>query len=389
MKTRILLLIVLNVFIAHSVICQGIEQIILNKKSTSCEEVSQSTSEVFAEYIQQGDIDSAKLILNYWEEKCEFSEPVIRARILIDLMESEDLDYLINKDFMWYLYNFQTRQDYGPQGFPYYDVGPYFGFVQPHSLFDKVLTKAFTELLAENNMDKQSTLISKFYTGQFDSVFHELQKDQLLDMPIHDVYHAEVKQVRKMTEGHFGWITGAWVPTGELKTLGVHPDLGFLAGWKIDRWNYDFIMAFKFLKAKNEYLATRKSSNTPESTNHFFGGQIGFEVGRDIFNKRNHEFQLLSGIAMDGIDVLQEDVDSDLDARSIVSYNLNIGVGYRFYTNGNFYLGVRAKYNVIDYTINNAIDLTGNAFTVHFVVGNVNNIYKSGLLKQLGQRMRQ
>lgn len=388
MNSKILLLLLLNFVISKSIISQDIEKMILSKKSPTCKDISQSTSEVFASYIEKRDIDSAKLILNYWEEKCEVSEPIMRAKILINLLGFKSIDYLVNDNFMWYIYNFQDRQDFELQRFNYYDAEPYFGFVKPQSLFDRVVAKSFTQLLDNYDLDNQSKLISKLYSGESDSIFYELQKEEFSKSPIADEYWAEVNRVKSLIESHFGWITGVWIPTGKLTTLGVHPDLGFLGGWKKEKWNYDFIMAFKFLKAKNEYLARRKSSNTNELTDHFFGGQIGFEVGRDIFTRKNHEFQLISGVAIDGIDVLEEDVDRNLDARSIVSYNFNIGLGYRVYTNGNFYLGLRAKYNVIDYTINDATDLTGNAFSLQLVVGNVNNIYKSNLLKHLGQSLR-
>lgn len=389
MNSRILLLLILTLGISKSVISQDIEKMILSKKSPTCEDISQPTSEIFANYIEKNNLDSAKLILKYWVGKCEVSEPILRARVLINLIESKPIDSMINENFMWYIYNFQNRQEYEQQRTSYYDLRPYFGFVQPQSSFDKVISNSFLRLLDSNELDDQSKLVSKFYSGQSDSIFHELQEEKYSNSIIASEYVNEVNRVKALTEAHFGWITGLWIPTGQLKALGSHPDIGFLAGWKKEKWNYDFILAFKFLKTKNEYFAFRKSSNTPEATDHFFGGQIGFEIGRDLLTVRNHEFQLISGLAMDGIDVLEEDEGQGLEARSIVSYNFNIGLGYRVYTNGKFYLGLRAKYNVIDYTINNAIDLTGNAFSFQFVIGNVSNAFKSNSLKHLGQKLRQ
>ena len=69
-------------------------------------------------------------------------------------------------------------------------------------------------------------------------------------------------------------------------------------------------------------------------------------------------------------------------------YNFSAGVGYRFYITNSFYLGVRAKYNFVDYSLNNVIDFTGNPVTVQFIIGTVNNVLRNDNLRALKYRLR-
>lgn len=192
-----------------------------------------------------------------------------------------------------------------------------------------------------------------------------------------------------MSEFHMSWVTGIWIPTGKLKKLGSHPELGFQMGAKHKKMNYDLIMAFKFINSPNVYYARRtKSGDSIELTNHFFGGHIGFDLGRDIYVHNGHEIQLTGGIAFDGFDALKENKDKNLKAESIWTYNFSFGLGYRYYISNSFYLGLRAKYNIVDYSLNNVVDFTGNPITVQFIIGSVNNVFRNNNLKALKYKLR-
>ncbi|MBK7174449.1 MAG: hypothetical protein IPH84_14740 [Bacteroidales bacterium] len=58
-----------------------------------------------------------------------------------------------------------------------------------------------------------------------------------------------------------------------------------------------------------------------------------------------------------------------MKSASAATYNINAGVGYRYYLKDNLYLGIRAKYNFVDYTLNHVVDFTGNPITIQFIVG--------------------
>jgi hypothetical protein len=59
-----------------------------------------------------------------------------------------------------------------------------------------------------------------------------------------------------------------------------------------------------------------------------------------------------------------------------------MGIGYRYYLTQYSYLGLRAKYNYVDYTRNDVIGLKGNVVTFEFSYGgllDVSEFFLKGL----------
>jgi len=231
--------------------------------------------------------------------------------------------------------------------------------------------------------------LTEFYSDNSDTILTKIQTQTYGNTALTKEYNDAVRKYANMPEYHMSWITGIWIPTGDLKKLGSHPELGYQIGVKHRKMNYDFVMSFRFLNSANYYYGRRtKSDNSLELTDNFFGGHIGMDIGRDIYADRGHEIQLTGGIAVDGFDVLEEDKVNNLKSESTWSYNFNFGLGYRFYITNSFYLGLRAKYNLVDYSQSKVIDFTGNPVTIQFIIGSVNNSFRNNNLKALKYRLR-
>ncbi len=158
-------------------------------------------------------------------------------------------------------------------------------------------------------------------------------------------------------------VAGAWIPTGKLSKLGVHPNLGFQAEACYSKISIGIEFSCKFLNTTQPYLAKRVHSNKQiEATNHFFGGYFGLIGGYDLINTTWHRIRLIGGIAVDGFDVLVE--NKNLKSESIWASNFNLGVGYCYKFNKTKYIGLQVKYNHVDYTKSKIIDLTGQPITV-------------------------
>jgi len=186
-----------------------------------------------------------------------------------------------------------------------------------------------------------------------------------------------VRYYLDMPETHRALITGVWIPTGELKIVGSHPELGFQIGTKRKKMNYDVTFIGRFLKSANSYEAYRSKNSPPELTDTFFGAHFGFDAGRDIVAMKGHELQLTGGIAFEGFNALEKDKEKDLDLKAANTYNLSAGLNYRFYISNKYYLGLRAKYNIVDYTLNNVVDYKGDAVSIQLLFGAVDNYYKT------------
>ena len=202
-----------------------------------------------------------------------------------------------------------------------------------------------------------------------EDIFIKLQSEPLKNTQLGRTYREVVDYYLGVKEFHLAVFSGVWIPTGGIRKLGVHPEIGFQGGVKSKRMNYDLTVAIKFLNSPNYYRAYRKDVGLYEDTRRFFGGYMGADVGYDFLRGKSSEFQLLGGIAFDGFDILEEDKKSGAKIAGAQSYNFNVGLGYRCYVSKESYFGIRVKYHVVDYSLSRTIDFTGNPITVHLVWG--------------------
>ena len=350
---------------------------LMTKRYLTCNDVTINCTSLFIDYYSENKLDTANNLLQYWQKKCEMSDAIQRAKILLSLKENNYNDSILDDRIFDYIYQYQYRVN-SQNNHNHYSVkinnrGLYYYY---NRNFDYALYEYFDDFL-RNEFDKLKLLFNEnqieyFWCEVFGTsnanAFLMLQNKNYNSI-IDKKYKNIIVQNSKSPKIHFAFITGIWMPLGKLNTLGLHPEIGLQGGWKTGKMNYDFTLMFRFIKTPNYYFAYRKETNTFEQTNRFVGGYMGFDVGRDILVKKRHELQVVGGIAWDFIEVLEENKKLNLKAVESNSYNINAGLAYRFYIKDNFYLGLKAKYNVVDYTLNKVIDLKGHAVTVHFSIG--------------------
>lgn len=386
MIKRIVFFSITMLFLAP-VFSQDFDKLMMNKQ-IDCSDVATNCGLYFIKYLQEEKLDSATQLIDYWETKCGDREPVFRAKVLLALTTGTYTDSLLTTGILNHIYNYKNRVDMirNSTYYSYDTYTSYYGFIPPGQEFDQVTQELARSLVDVYAPESNEALLAEFYSGEVDTIFCKLQSGTQTNTTLSTEYNEQLDKYLRMAEMHASWVTGVWIPTGELTTLGVHPDLGFQLGAKKGKMNYDLTMTFKFINAANDYTAYR--NGVPEMTNDFFGGYIGFDVGRDIVSHNGHELQITGGIAFDGFDALSGDDELDLDSESTASYNFNLGLGYRYYIRNSMYLGLRAKYNIVDYTMNDVVDLTGNAITIQFLVGGIDNVFRNDNLRALGYKLR-
>lgn len=364
---------------------------ILTKKQVDCPDVSYNCGLYFVKYMEENKLDSAKSLIQYWESKCGMREPIYRAKILLALKQNLFSNSLLAVGSLNNIFNYQNRMEMIKYSlyFSYDKNDSYFGYIPPGQEFDKYTQELAKTLMKQYNPNQIEYQLAEFYGENCDTIFSKIQTKAFENSALKTEYELEVNKYLNMSEFHVSWITGIWIPTGALIKIGSHPELGFQMGIKDKKMNYDLTMTFKFNNSPHYYYATRtKPGSVPELTNYFFGGHIGLDVGRDLFSYKGHELQLTGGIAFDGFDVLEEDVENDIESASTATYNFNIGIGYRYYITNTFYLGVRAKYNIVDYSLNKVINFTGNPITIQFLIGGLMNDVRNNNLKALKYKLR-
>jgi len=352
-------------------------------KPITCASSSAKMSSLYVEYMKGNYPLSTKSLLNQWEEKCGLCEPVYRAKILFALKTGTFNDSLFSTQSIEHIFNYQSRIKHLTSANTYwYDSKEaYYGYVPPGKDFDNYTRELAATLKLNYPEESTEYMLSEFYSTNSDSIFLKLQSPSCPKSALQKEYYTVVKKYRRKIEFHIAAITGIWIPTGKLAILGVHPEIGFQAGWKRMRMNYDFTVIMRFLDSPNNYYARiGYGDDARVLTNFFFGIYGGFDIGVDLFAKKGHEIQCVGGIAFDGIGVSAN--------RTALSYNFNVGLGYRYYIRNGFYVGLKAKYNIVNYTLDKLLDYTGNAVTVHFFVGGVNNRYRNNNLTALKYPLR-
>lgn len=387
---KLLMLAALVLAITGGLRAQTLDEMLSARPAVDCSDIAYNSSVYYVKYMTEGKLDSVHVILDYWEEKCGVREPVYRARVLTALHEGTFNDVYFSESPFWYVFNYENRMAMMRAGnyFNYDNDKAQYGYLRPGDEFDEYTMWLGGEMMKKYEPGSAEYLMAEFYSGEgnADMFLDKLQTGEYSGTAPGREYRRLVDEALDDSDWHYAFMGGAWVPSGDLAELGIHPEVGFAMGGKFKRMNIDLFMNFKFGKPKNPYMAKRDGEW--EMTDHFFGGYIGLEAGYDILQTRKHEVQIGGGIAFDGIDVLGEDKENDIKGVSANALNLNLGLGYRFYTSRNFYVGLRARYNFVDYSRSGNIRLGGNVVTIGLQIGWLHNLFKQYRLDMLRYKHR-
>lgn len=352
-----------------------------------CFDTSERLSVSYKEFIQAKQYDSAQSVLNHWKRVCPNCETIYRAELILDVV-NDDIYNHIDSNTLYYI--LRNKYDHHRlSGGIHYTINKYskltFYTIPETRVFDDFSFDFFDSLRQVPNIDSNLYLVAKLYTDVSDDPFPILRDTNYSETFLGREYNRVLKKVLNMPEPSFAAMFGTWIPTGGLAKVGIHPEIGYQVGIKYKRLSFDATVIFKFLNSPNSYYATRVSSDrSVESTNRFFGGYVGLDVAYDVYAKGRNEYKALSGFGMDGFDVLDSNVIKGLGKESIVTYNFNLGVGYRYYVDPSFYIGIQAKYNVVNYRRDDIITFSGHPITITLIVGTITNKKKKSMLKALG-----
>jgi hypothetical protein len=209
-----------------------------------------------------------------------------------------------------------------------------------------------------------------------------LKEQKLPGTNLQDVYSEQVLRTKKMIEGNLGFMAGMVIPTGNLNDIvGVKSAFGFQFGLKRNKLQYDISMVIRGGTAKKEYLVQYQGTQT--MTNHFSGAYIGLDLAYELNKSKRHEFDFLSGIAYDGFDAVAGDPNNDVKAKTINSFNLNFGLGYRYGGKKSNYMGIQTKYNLVNYKNMGGTNLSGNYFSLLLTYNMFGNIQKHNMMERL------
>jgi len=381
-----LIICILFIVSASFVFSQSQPDTVVVEESTYCETIAYNSTNLIMYFYSVKDYDSVEIILNNWQSSCGISEPIVRTRILFSIIENNFNESLYDSTIVDYVLNYLKRMDTASTADLYYNYQYYFGFVpirEEYDYFTQCVADSLLQLVFYNPME---LFFSELYANVLADPVKEIQTDTIYNnTEFKSYYYKRVDKYRFKPELNINFFTGIWIPFDNAALLGNHPVLGFQLGAHFQKMTYNFTLAFRILKSKNEYTILRNGNI--ETTDNFFGGYIGVDVEREILKFRKNEFDILAGIGYDGFTSVitnTEDNNPDNDVgNSISSVNTNFGLGYRYYLTNKRYIGLQGKYNFVNYVNTGGTNLSGDNITISLFYGGFSNSQKDYELNEL------
>lgn len=339
----------------------------LLREVPNCENVAFNAVRIIVDLQSKSSIDSIPELIERWESFCGETEPLFRAKVLCAIENGTFSEELINPDkFNFYLFSYLDRLDFAKEEntqlvYEYNKI--YFSYIPINSEFDLATMLWADQLLAKSTLTPTEEALCLLYSNQVDAFFSKLKsQDELNGTVLKTYYQQQVYNTKRLIEANLGLIFGTTIPQNDLlDVIGPQTIFGIQFGMKKNRSQYDLTMCFRPFKSRQPYLV--EYENEMVETNYQFGGYIGLDYAYELFKKNKREIDLLAGIGFDGITAIEGDTNNDEESKSINSLNLNAGIGYRFYLKKMNYIGLQARYNIVNYKNSPGTSLAGNYFS--------------------------
>jgi hypothetical protein len=231
MKKKPLILIALLMLIIPAIgQSQNLDNLLSQLKS-DCATVSHNSAAYFKKYVEENKLDSAEMILKYWETKCgDNREPVFRARMILALLKGEYNDSLTNQSTLTNVFNYMSRRDMiNYANYVNYDQYPsYYGNIGPGEEFDTFTQKTATELKDHYNQGTIEHLWCEFYGDNSDTLLAKIQAKEYSNTILSKEYFKMVKQYLDLSELDYRDMD----PNRQAGTIGSAPRPWLYAGHK-------------------------------------------------------------------------------------------------------------------------------------------------------------
>ncbi len=364
---------------------KGIESL-MTRRYLSCEDIYYNVTFLIPEFYNKNEKDTLQEIITYWEKKCGNSEPLTRCKILLSIENhtfNESLyDFSIIYNLLNYGGSYLNDKIYDRNEFDSY----YWQYVVTQDNLDLFTLDLAKSLLNREDLSAVEKFIVNIYAGTPDISFGVLATEDFYGTKIQQYYFEAVGRLKQAYVGHFDMGIGAWAPLDNLTAVGGHTTIVFRGGVRYKQAYADAALGFKFGRSQEIYQV--QVNDSIWDTDYFFGGYVGLDVGQRFLKAGKNSFDIIGGIAYDGFSALNvTNTNSKTDvSKSINSLNLNVGLGYKYYSSPWNYYGVDVKYNFVDFQNAGGTDLDGNVITVNFMYGFFGGKNNDIRLEELGYK---
>ena len=346
----------------------------MTKRQPDCWDVLMNASDVLSELYTEKSFDSIRVAVNIMEQFCgEGSPGAFYIKILLDIQQSSFLVNNISSNgrfdtiLQTYIFTLRTLKK---GGYPISKYRYHFYSVHEKKFYALIQTWA-SDLLTKPNLTSSESFMCNMLAGNFRHPEAALKSGKVKYPELYALLRKNYSNERSQLNSVLTFMSGIWLPSGNLKIVGTHPSLGFQVGGRGKRYELDLTLACRFINTPGKYFVSRNDSLY--ALNHFFGGYLGIDYSYYFFHSTNFEAGLIAGVGYDGfyiVDPKNNNHSQDyLRPFSINSLNLNAGLRINYFFNPRFFVGIAAKYNGTSYSNKKGSSLSGHPVSIDFIVG--------------------
>ncbi len=343
------------------------------ERQPDCRDVMINAAAVIPKLYAEKPFDSIRVAVSVMEQFCGQSPNTFYIKTLLDIQQSmfhaSDFSSNGGLDILLHSYIFTS----GTPGNGGYPIGKYryHYYAAPDNNFYKLISDWATDLLSRKQLSSSESFICNVLAGNFKNPEATLKANKEKYPEMYDLLRKNYSVERSQPNGVLTFISGMWLPTGNLKIVGRHPSIGMQLGGRGKSNEFDFTMQFRFVNTPGKYYVSRHDSLY--ALNHFFGGYIGIDYSHYFIRSANFEMGATGGVGYDGFDIIdpqKNDHSNDyLKPFSIGSLNLNAGARFNYFFNLRFFIGIAAKYNYINYNNKKGSSMSGHPVSIDFIIG--------------------
>jgi len=238
-----------------------------------------------------------------WYSACGYSEPIIRAAILNELLAGNNHDSLIMGYFSSDLhYNYIDRLNSPPnaQDSNYFkENAAYFTYVPVKSKFDSICNKVANQLLDSTYLTSNSRLACRFFSDSPVSFRYTLNNSIYKKTSVYKIIRTNENNHADL-ESKLNLYFGTWKPFGANNTtFNLNPYIGIGMGKISSGIHTDF--AFKLKLLMNDKAFEYKLDQTIHSVNSSYAlsGEVNF--GIPMYSGINTEFNVVIGAGLESM----------------------------------------------------------------------------------------
>ncbi|UCH90220.1 MAG: hypothetical protein JSV49_06170 [Thermoplasmata archaeon] len=239
-----------------------------------------------------------------------------------------------------------------------------------HTDFDQFIKNVAKEVQVETIPGSYTSLLCLLYQGKDSLTLTEIQQPVYNGTKIQTKYYEKIQEIHNeygKPSSHYSISAGAWIPQGNNKLLGNHPEIGGSVGLTGALIQADIALAFRFLDSKQSYVM-RDDLGSLQSTSKFQGWYLGADVSRELITVRNFSFDIVAGLGYDGFLGISGNED---ESKHVNSFNLNLGCKPKIFLDRYHteYIGIQVRYNFVWYYTHGGTDLSGNTLSISLCYG--------------------